>query len=212
MKLRAFSTLAVLPALCATLAACGARVPNAEGRPTAYEDPGSPGRVAGVGFESQDLVSMTDQMMRDMLKSPLLANQTRPPRVAIDAEYFENESSNRLNRNSVTDRLRVELNRAAQNSMIFVGRHYSDMVQKERAMKRAGQVDPGSKGGTTAPAGLDYRLGGRITSLDAVDTASGTASRYHQIVFEMVDLETGVIVWSGKYELKKSASEDIIYR
>lgn len=194
------------------LTACRPRVPNASGRPPVYEDPSSTGRVAGVGVESNDIVSMTDQMMRDMLAQPLLANHERPPRVIVDAEYFHNESANRLNVNSITDRLRVELNRAAAGRMIFVARHYSDMVESERARKRSGAVDTGSKQPTKAAAGGDYRLGGRVSSVDAIQPSSGAASRYNLIVFEMVDLETGVIVWGDKYEFKKSAADDVIYR
>jgi hypothetical protein len=55
-------------------------------------------------------------------------------------------------------------------------------------------------------------MGGRITTLDSVDPGSGMKSRYHQITFEMVELETGIIVWSGIYEFKKSSQNDIVYR
>jgi hypothetical protein len=36
--------------------------------------------------------------------------------------------------------------------------------------------------------------------------------RSTQIVFEMVNLETAQIVWSGIYEMAKAAQDDIIYR
>lgn len=50
---------------------------------------------------------MTDRMVRDMLSSPLLAGQANPPQVIIDSKYFRNESSQRINKNAITDRLRV---------------------------------------------------------------------------------------------------------
>lgn len=189
-----------------------ARVANAPGRPTTYNDPNTVGPVAGIGIESQDLVSMTDRMMRDMLANPTLAGGQTPPRVIVDSEYFRNEGSSRLNKNSITDRLRIELNRAANGKMVFVGREYAQMYEEERTLKREGVVDSGTVGQSAKAVGADYRLGGRITSLDSMDTASGMSSRYHQIIFEMVNLETGVIVWSGMYEMKKSAQDDVIYR
>ena len=155
---------------------------------------------------------MTDKMMRDMMQNPQLVNRSTPARIIVDSEYFRNESSSRINKNSITDRLRVELNRAANGRMVFVGRHYSDMVESERDLKRSGVTDSGTIRQTQATAGADFRLGGRITSLDAMDTGSGEASRYHQVIFEMVDLEYGTIVWSGMYEMRKSAQDDIIYR
>ncbi len=206
----------VTVALAATMlvAACGSptRVSNTAGRATVYEDPGTSGRVQGIGLESQDIVSMTDRMMRDMLANPVLANRQVPARIIVDSEYFRNESSSRINKNTITDRLRIELNRAANGRMVFVARHYSDMIESERALKRSGSVDSGTIRQTQATAGADFRLGGRITSLDAMDTGSGDASRYHQISFEMIDLEYGTIVWSGMYEMRKSAQDDIIYR
>lgn len=207
MKPLAAAAAATLLAACATTG-----VNNTAGRATVYEDPGTSGRVQGIGLESQDLVSMTDRMMRDMMGNPVLVNRSTPARIIIDSEYFRNESSSRINKNSITDRLRVELNRAANGRMVFVGRHYSDMVESERELKRSGVTDSGTIRQTQATAGADFRLGGRITSLDAADTRSGEASRYHQVIFEMVDLEYGTIVWSGIYEMRKSAQDDIIYR
>jgi PBP1b-binding outer membrane lipoprotein LpoB len=187
-------------------------VQNAAGTPTTYNDPGSLGLVRGVGIESQDIVSMTDQMMRDMLTEPRLANAAIPPNVIIDAEYLQNESSSRINKNAITDRLRVNLNRVAQGRMIFVGRQYADMVQNERNIKRAGVTDAATLPAAKAQKGGDYRLGGRITSLDARDPRTGMIQRYNQVVFEMVDLETAQIIWSGIYEMSKAAQDDIIYR
>ncbi len=206
-----------LPAAFAVLAASLAlsacqRVDNSAGAPTVYIDPGSSGPIKGVGIESQDIVAMTDQMLRDMLSQPRLANAASPPNVIIDSEYFHNESSSRLNKNSITDRLRVGLNRAALGRMQFVGRHYADMVAKERELKRQGTVDKATLPAAHAQKGGDYRLGGRITSLDSRDPKTGMAQRYNQIIFEMVDLETSEIIWSGIYEFAKAAQDDIIYR
>lgn len=195
------------------LVACSpaVRINNAAGQKTLYEDPSSTGKVAGIGIESQDIMGMTDQMVRDMMANPMLAGRNTAPRVIIDSEYFRNESTNRINKNMITDRMRIGLNRAANGRMLFVGRHFSDMVAKERELKRQGTVTQGTLGSAVAQAGADFRLGGRITSADSVQS-NGLTSRYQLITFEMVDLETGIIVWSGMYEFKKTAKDNIVYR
>lgn len=197
------------------MSACTApqTVNNTAGKASVYNDVQAiaPG-VAGVGIESQDIVAATDQMMRDMLTNPVLAGQSTPPRVIVDAQYFINESTSRINVNTITDRLRVNLNRASNGRMVFVGRQNAAMVEAERELKREGKVDGGTIRKTKATAGADYRLAGRITSLDAVATNTGTNSRYTQITFEMIDLELGTIVWSGIYEFKKSSQDDVVYR
>ncbi|RDV28037.1 penicillin-binding protein activator LpoB [Alteromonas aestuariivivens] len=209
-----YSAAAVTITLLATGCASNSKTyDNAAGRNTIYEDVSSTSStVAGIGVESQDVVSMTDQMMRDMLQNPMLVSNESARRIIIDSEYLVNESTSRINKNMLTDRLRINLNRAANGRMVFVGRHFSDMVNKERELKRSGVVDAGTIRTTQATAGADFRLGGRISSLDAMDTNTQLKSRYHQVTFEMVDLELGTIVWSGIYEFKKTAQDDIVYR
>src|SRR5690606_39819766 len=85
------STMALLSA-CATTG-----VNNSAGRATVYEDVRtSSSIVQGIGIESQDIVAVTDRMMRDMLANQLLAGRSPAPRVIIDSQYFTNESSSRI--------------------------------------------------------------------------------------------------------------------
>jgi hypothetical protein len=197
-----------------SLAACSTpNLDNSAGRRTVYQDVATTSAaVAGVGMEAQDIVSMTDRMARDILSNPAIAGRATPPRIVIDADNFHNESSSRINKNQITDRLRVELTRAAQGRMLFLGRHYGDMVSKEREAKRSGEYDGGTIRATKAKAGADFRLGGRITSTDAMSKSSGMVNRSHQIVFELVDQEYETIVWSGIYEFRKEAQDDVLYR
>lgn len=157
---------------------------------------------------------MSDQMMRDMLSVARLvqANQGKSPRVIVDAQYFANDSTQPINRNLITDRLRVALNRAAAGRMSFVGRQYAQAVEAERGLKRAGVTDVGTTGMTRVTLGADYRLGGRIASLDQKSARTGLIQRYTQVTFEMFDLESGEIVWSGMYEIARAAADDVMYR
>lgn len=209
---RAVVALFVLAGLGLNACAPTRGVVNAPGTPTTYQDSGTRGAVGGVGIESQDIVSMTDEMMRDMLTNPKLASASPPPRVIIDAKHFRNQSSQRIDKDLIVDRLRIGLQRAAKGRIIFVGREYVDVVEKERDLKRAGKVDVATTGFTKATAGADYRLTGRIKTLDARSSSTGAAQRYNQITFEMVDLEYGTIVWGGFYEFTKAGQDDVIYR
>lgn len=195
------------------LAGCVSPVNNSRGSQSVYVNPQAiaPG-TAGVGIDSSDIIAATDMMLRDMLSNPTLAGQGKPPRVIVDSRYFTNEGTTRINVNNITDRLRVNLNRAANGRMVFVGRQNVAMVEAERELKRSGTVDGGTIRKTQATAGADYRLAGNITSMDAINRSSGTSSRFTQITFEMIDLELGTIVWSGIYDFKKSGSDDVIYR
>ncbi|MCS5562493.1 MAG: hypothetical protein NZ764_12455, partial [Marinobacter nauticus] len=64
--MNAFKPIAILGAAVLLSACAPTRVDNAAGQPSVYQDVGSAGRVQGVGIESQDVVAMTDQMMRSL--------------------------------------------------------------------------------------------------------------------------------------------------
>jgi penicillin-binding protein activator len=78
-------------AVSALLAGCQSTGENVSGLRVVELDPGTRGPVAGVGIEGQDIVSMTDRMMRDMMSNPTLAAAQRPPQIIVDGEFFENE-------------------------------------------------------------------------------------------------------------------------
>jgi hypothetical protein len=182
------------------------------GPPTLYSTPDSPGAVRGVGTESQDIVSMSDQMMRDMLTIPELMNASTPPRVIVDSKHFRNESSEIIDKALITDRIRVNLARVARGRVRFIGREYADATELERELKDKGRVDVGTTGRTQAQAGADYRLVGRIGTRDAVDPRSGVRERYSVYTFELLDLEYGELIWSNLYEFKKATQDNVVYR
>ena len=194
------------------LAGCATPPANQAGVSSMEVDPSRKGPVSGVGMEQQDIAAMTDNMMRDMLAEPIFADTGKRPRVIIDSEYFVNESSQAINRNMITQRLMTNLNRAARQKMQFVNRQNSAMVEKERQLKRSGSTDVGTTGLTKAQMGADYRLSGKITSLDSRNVKTGMVQRFTQIFFEMTDLESAEIVWSGMYEFSRAAADDVIYR
>ncbi len=180
--------------------------------PTVYSSPDSPGAVRGVGTESQDIVSMSDQMMRDMLTIPELLNASPAARIIIDSKNFRNESAEIIDKAIITDRIRVSLSRAARGRVRFIGREYADASQLERDLKDSGAVDVGTKGRTRAMAGADYRLVGRIGTRDSVDPRTGMKERYSVYTFELLDLEYNELIWSNLYEFKKATQDNVVYR
>ncbi len=201
MKYLAAAVLAAMATGCAS-----------SGATTSYENPDEMSSTAGVGVESQDIRAMTDRMARDILAAPVFAAKKEAPYVIVDDKYFVNEGSEPVNKRMITERLMVELNRAAAGRMLFVERQAEDMVQAERDRKRSGEVADGTVARSAKVAGADYRLTGRILTQDAIDAKAGSKTRYNQIVFKLVDLETSLAVWTGMYEFRKTSTSDVIYR
>jgi len=187
------------------------KVDDSAGRATLYDDPSTSGGVQGIGIESQDIVAMTDQMARDMVTIPEIMNRKTPPRVILDSKYFVNESTNRVNKNMITRKLKTGLSRATKGKLIIVGREFAKMVEDERELKREGAVDTATTGMAKKTMGADYRLTGSITSQEGV-RQTGDTSRYTVIFFTLVDLETSAEIWNNEYQFKKTARDDVIYR
>jgi len=142
-------------------------------------------------------------MMRNILASPfwIRDKDSKPPRIIIDSGCFTNEGSSEININMLTDRLRAELNHSAQGRMLFLARQLADIIENEQTLKKVGMVDRGTKTSSGVPFGADYRLCGNITTLDKI--AGDKMSRFTQIAFEIVDLESGALVWSDVSSFKK---------
>lgn len=213
------ATKTLILTLALILVGCSASVPTQHaGKGGAAVPPvevplGRQGPVAGVGVEGRDIVSMSDQMARDILASKsVLGANGNPPRVIIDGEYFRIEGSQPINKGLISQRLLVQLNRAAQGQLRFVGRRHAGMVAEERNLKRDGQTDVGTRGLTKAQLGADFRLAGTFMTLDSRSNRTGMIQRYTQITFELVDLESGEVVWTNQYEIERAAADDIIYR
>ena len=167
----------------------------------------------GLGIESRDTDLMAKQMVESMLREPSLVNAARPPQVIIDASAFTNESSQRMNMNSITDKLVVALSKAAHGRMVFVSRESMGRVDAERAMRRSGRVDQATVGMSRAQAGADYRLEGRMTSDDdPMDMRTGVRMRGTHILFKMVDMERGTQVWADDYATTRMAADSVMYR
>lgn len=207
---RIWSTAA---AILTVLAISPAQAANKRGTQALELDPNGRGAISGVGIESRDIDAMADQVLRELMSRPDLVSAVAPPRIVVDSEAFRNDSSQRIDRDMITGALRASLNRAANGRIRFISREAMALVMRERDLKRTGIADIGTRGMTRAVAGLDYQLIGKMSSLDTRDTKSGLVQRRTQIVFELVDLETGELPWTSQpYVILRAAGDDVVYR
>ncbi len=206
--------LLVAGALGSTIIAADAQgQSNRRGTQAQELDPQGRGAISGTGFESRDIDSMADLVVRDLLTRPDIVGTPVPPRIVVDSEKFYNNSSQRIDRDLITGALRASLTRAAAGRIRFVSRESMDIVMRERELKRSGVADVGTRGMTRGVSGVDYQLIGRITSLDSRDGRSGLTQRRMQVIFELVDLETGDLPWTSQpYVTLRAAGDDIVYR
>jgi penicillin-binding protein activator len=201
----------VATALCAAWALSPAEAQRA--RPAEDIDPASRMANFGTGIGIGDITKMADILVRDMFQRPDIMNAPKPPRIILDGAHIYNKSSQRIDTDVISDQLRAQLIRAAQGRLRFLSRENIQLIEEERELKRQGQTDVGTRGLTRAVAGADYRLVGRLTSIDGRDTRTGAQQRAMQLVFELVDLESTETVYiSEPYVTVRQETTNVMNR
>lgn len=204
--------MAVSAALIVTSTPAQAK-PKKTGTQATELDPTGRGAISGIGIESRDIDAMADMVFRDIMGRQDIMNRDTAPRIILDNSEFRNESSQRINSKLMTDTLRASLNRTAAGKVRFINRQNMARIQEERELKRTGVADTGTTGLTKGVSGADFFLAATMTSLDSRDGKSGIQQRRTQIVFELIDVETGDIVYTSEpYVTLRAAGEDVIYR
>ena len=183
-------------------------VKNPSGVPVTEMKADERGFVAGTGVESQDLVAVTDKMARSILDTPQVRNAQSPPVVVLDPVM--NETRFPINKDMFLTRIQVLLNSKCDKKVQFLARDRLAALERERDLKRSGQVTSSSDPSVVEFKGGDFLLTGKLQSLTTRNSRG--ISDYVLYSFELVDARTSVIVWQDFAEIKKQGLEDAAYR
>ena len=200
--------LASVAAPAVFLTGCATGVENPSGVPVTEMKADERGFVAGTGIESQDLVVVTDKMARGVLAIPEIANAKTTPRVVL--EPVVNETRFPISKDIFLTRIRTQLNEKAMGRVRFLDREMMKTLERERDLKRNGQVTASADPSVVEFRGADYFLTGKLQGL-TTKTAQGT-SDYVLYSFRLTDARTSEIVWESSAEIKKQGSDDAAYR
>ena len=166
------------------------------------------GFVEGTGVESQDLVRVSDKIARGILSAAPIANAATPPVIVLDP--VENATRFPVNKNIFLERIQAELISKAGSKVMFLARDRITALEKEREMKRTGQVTSTTDPRLQEFKGADYILTGKLTGLSSA--TGGAVSDYILYTFQLIDPRTSAIVWGGSDEIKKQGRVDAVYR
>jgi PBP1b-binding outer membrane lipoprotein LpoB len=210
MKTSSRFILAGLAAGSALLAGCAttAGVQNPSGMPVTEMRPDERGFVAGTGVESQDMVAVTDKMARSILSIPQIARAQVPPSIVLDPVV--NNTRFPINKDIFLTRIRTQLNSKSMGQVSFLDREMMKTLERERELKRSGQVTASADPHPVEFAGADYFLTGKLDGM-TTRTSAGT-SDYVLYSFRLTDARTSRIVWEDVAEIKKQGLEDAAYR
>jgi PBP1b-binding outer membrane lipoprotein LpoB len=208
-----FSLIAKQSALAATLAVVAAGcassgVKNPSGVPVTEMRADERGFVGGTGVESQDIVTVADKMARGILGVPEIANAKGIPRIVLRPVL--NETRFAFNKDIFLDEIKSLLNERAAGKVRFLARDRMADLEKERDLKRSGQVTSSTDPNVQQFKGADFFLTGKLVG-QTTRTSAGT-SDYVLYMFELIDPNTSDVIWSGSHRIKKQGLEDAVYR
>ncbi len=169
---------------------------------------GERGFVAGLGIESQDLVTIAEKMARGILNAEQIAKAKGKPNIVL--EPIVNKTRFPISKDIFLTRIRVALTSQAKNKMNFLSRDRIDALEKERDLKLAGEVTGGEKIKANQFKGADFILTGTFEGISG--RGQSGASDYVLYTFQLLDPNTSDILWEGFHEIKKQGKDDVTYR
>ena len=200
------STAIVATALLGFVACTNVNSPNG---PSVTElRPDERGFVAGLGIESQDLVTISDKMARGILGAEPIANAQGKPVIVL--EPINNDTRFPIDKDIFLTRIRVSLSGNANGKIQFVAREHIDKLEAERDRKLAGLVTGGEKLQGNEFRGAEFILTGTSKAISSRGNAG--ASDYVLYTFQLIDPDNSDIIWEGFHEIKKQGRDDVTYR
>jgi penicillin-binding protein activator len=172
-------------------------------------NPDAPDSVTGTGLQSQDIRTMAMDMAAKIKASGVLAPSREGERASFFIYQLRNDSSDTIDKELILTKLRTNLFEAFGRQVRIIDRspQANDLVDAERRMKERGQV---SGSNDRKVAGSDFVLKGTIKSRDR--QAGKLRSSYMLVTFELTDLVTSELVWTGDYEMKTESEKSVINR
>ena len=161
--------------------------------------------MGGTGVDAEDVRVVGRKMAISILEVPEIMKAQGMPRIALLP--VKNSTRFIINKDILTTKIRIELNKNATGNVRFLARDRMEDILAERKSKREGLVTSSSEGELK---GVDFYLTGEMTGISK--GAEGNRSDYVLMSFQLIDPETSDIVWEDSYEFKKVGSAGVVYQ
>jgi PBP1b-binding outer membrane lipoprotein LpoB len=164
--------------------------------------------LLGRVYAEQGKIPKAIEEARGVLGIPEIASAKVAPRIVLDPVV--NETRFPINKDIFLTRIRSQLNEKSMGKVRFLDREMMKTLERERDLKRSGQVTASSDPNVVEFRGADYFLTGKLQGL-TTKSSQGT-SDYILYSFRLTDARTSEIVWESSSEIKKQGLEDAAYR
>ena len=161
--------------------------------------------MGGTGVDAEDVRVVGRKMAISILEVPEIMKAQGMPRIALLP--VKNSTRFIINKDILTMKIRIELNKNATGKVRFLARDRMEDILAERKAKREGLVTSSSE---EELKGVDFYLTGEMTGISK--GSEGNRSDYVLMSFQLINPETSDIVWEDSYEFKKVGSAGVVYQ
>ena len=168
---------------------------DAQGRETVNTD-----------FGSTDLQMIASKMVDDLLAFPPVVQMTASRRPVVFVDRIKNKTTEHIDTESITDTI--------QSKLINSGKfRFVDMSVIERVREQldfqsdSGLVDQNTAAQMGRQIGAEFMLYGNFSSI--VKREGSTKDVYYKFTLKLLNIQAGILEWSGEKEIRKSRSRSM---
>jgi len=167
------------------------------------------GRHYDQNYDQTDLKALSTEITDQLLGSPFLMNQPKPPVMMIAP--LANNTDEHIDTKSLTDKMRVTLLQSGK--VRFVNESRRKEIMDEQGFQAA-NVTPGQSAAIGQQLGVKYMLTGSFTKISKNSMKQVRVSKkyysYYKLTMEVNDIETGEMVWIAEHEIAREARKPLI--
>jgi uncharacterized protein (TIGR02722 family) len=187
-----FSISILLFSLGVGLSACGPKA-FTDGQ---YDDPNKV-ILLDDQFNENDMQLVSNQLVTSLQEFGTIKYAEKRPLVMVGT--VRNRTSEHIDIKALTDKIRTELIKSGK--FRFADRSVRDEVAEEYEYQSGGFVDQQSAVKKGKQIGVQYLITGDVSS--NIQEVGRDKVIYYQVTMNLIDLETNVIEWSDRKEIRK---------
>lgn len=194
MKMKRYSLLAmVMTALLAS--GCSTEVTYGDAKET---------ETVTVDYGSTDLQTLSNKMVQSLIDSSASSEIGAKGRPVLFVDSIRNKSSEHIDTEALTDTMRTQLLRSGKYRFVDMSKVQSAKEQLEY-QQQSGMVDPAAMVRLGKQTGAQYMLYGNLASI--VKDNGKVKDVFYQLTMNLMDLQSGELVWADQQEIRKQSTK-----
>lgn len=157
-------------------------------------------------FGSTDLQMIAAKMVDDMMVFPPVVEVTQDRRPVMFVDQVKNKTSEHIDTESITDTIQSKLINSGK--FRFVDMSVVDRVRQQlEYQQNSGMVDQSSAAQMGRQVGAEFMLYGNLSSI--VKRDNKTKDVYYKFTLKLLNIQSGIIEWSGEKEIRKTRTRSL---